>query len=67
MPQNTPNTDQIEQLKSFMENTHIPSLNRSLRNIMLEYMANKNSYDSSREYFVSDMIYLFALLDALEA
>lgn len=66
MPTNKPNKEQIEKLKLFMNDTDIPSFNRTLRDVLMEYLGSKQSYDFNREYFTYEMNNLFALLDALE-
>lgn len=66
MPKNEFTKEQIDKLVLFADNTNIRAFNRALRNLLLECMADKNNCYCNREDFISDMINLFRLLDALE-
>jgi len=66
MAKSEPSTTQIDKLTLFMDSTHIPTFSHNLRNVLLEHMATKKTYDFNHADFISDTINLFNLLDALE-
>ena len=66
MANNELSPHQIEKLIVFRDGTDVPVLNRNLRNVLLQYVAEQRYYDFDRGDFIIEMVKLFDLLDALQ-